>query len=227
MEVPEQEGEKLMSNHTRRQASPADRMFNAIIFIVIAVVLGLGVYTVYGKISTNIESRAIESGETEQTVKYAADEAGMTIDEFLEEYGLTDTDVNAKTPVSEMVTYMTVENFAKYNGQELDEFLEQYGLTDKVSADTKWTEAEQLIPTGIYVGGDEQFEQMKELYELDDSITAETPWGEAKDKIEEAANAYQEKMMNATPAPTEETAEDNEDAAEEAETDEVAEDPAE
>ena len=48
---------------------------------------------------------------------------------------------------------------------------------------------------------------IKEAYELDDSITAETPWGEAKDKVEEAQNAYIEKMQNATPAPTEEATE--------------------
>ena len=43
---------------------------------------------------------------------------------------------------------------------------------------------------------------MKEAYELDDSITADTPWGEAKDKVMEAAKKYQEKMQNATPAPS-------------------------
>lgn len=195
-----------MKNNTRRTASPADRMFNALVFIIIAVVLGLGVYAVYGKISANVETKAIESGKSEQNVKYAADQAGMTVDEFLEQYGLKDADgVNEKTTVSEMLQHMTVENFAKYNNQELDAFLEENGLKDKVSADTLWSDAENLIPLGIYAGGEEQFNAMKEAYELDDSITAETPWGEAKDKIEEAAEAYQEKMMNATPAPTEES----------------------
>ena len=195
-----------MNNHTRRPASPADKMFNFIMFIIIIAILGLGVYAVYGKVSTNLENKAIESGQAEQTVKYAADQAGVTVDEYLEQYGLKDdADVNEKTPVSEMINHMTVENYAKYNGQDLDTFLQEYGLTDKVSGDTPWPDAEALIPTGIYVGGDEQFAAMKEAYGLDDSITADTPWGEAKDTITQAAQAYQEKMANATPAPTEET----------------------
>lgn len=197
-----------MGNHTRRQASPADRMFNFFIFIIIAVVLGLGIYAVYSKVHVNLENRAIESGQAEQNVKYAADQAGMTVEEYLDQYGLKDSpDVNEKTVLSEMVKHMTVENYAKYSGQEFDAFLEEYGLTDKVSADTMWPDAEALIPLGVYVGGDDQFEMMKEAYELDDSITAETPWGEAKDTIEAAAQEYQEKMANATPAPTEEAAE--------------------
>lgn len=198
-----------MRNHTRRPASPADKMFNAIVVIIIAVVLGLGVYAVYGRLSANLENKAIESGQAEQTVKYAANQAGMSVDEYLDQYGLKDSpDVNEKTTLSEMTNHMTVESFAKYNGQELDAFLDEYGLKDKVSADTMWPDAEKLIPTGTYVGGNDQFDAMKEAYELDDSITAETPWGEAKDKIEEAAKAYQEKMANATPAPTAEATEE-------------------
>ena len=197
-----------MANHTRRQASPADKMFNFLSFIIIAVVLGLGIYAVYSKVHVNLENRAIESGQAEQNVKYAADQAGMTVEEYLEQYGLKDSpDVNEKTVISEMVKHMTVENYAKYSGKELDAFLEENGLTDKVSADTMWPDAEALIPLGVYVGGDDQFAMMKEAYELDDSITAETPWGEAKDTIEAAEKAYQEKMANATPAPTEEATE--------------------
>ena len=191
-----------MNNHSKRPKSGADKMFDLIMVLVILIVTGLGAYTVYGKISSNVEKKAIESGTAEQNVKYAADQKGMTVDEFLAEYGLADSDVKAKTSVSDMLNKMTVENYAKYNDKELDAFLDENGLKDKVDKDTKWEDAEKLIPLGKYVGGDDAFAQMKEAYELDDSITAETPWGEAKDKVMEAAKKYQEKMQNATPAPS-------------------------
>ena len=191
-----------MNNHSKRPKSGADKMFDLIMVLVILIVTGLGAYTVYGKISSNVEKKAIESGTAEQNVKYAADQKGMTVDEFLAEYGLADSDVKAKTSVSDMLNKMTVENYAKYNDKELDAFLDEKGLKDKVDKDTKWEDAEKQIPLGKYVGGDDAFAQMKEAYELDDSITAETPWGEAKDKVMEAAKKYQEKMQNATPAPS-------------------------
>ena len=193
--------------NSKRPATPADKMVNAVIVIVVLAVLALGAYAVYDKVSVNLETKAIQEGTSEQTVRYAADAAGMSAEEYLAQYGLGDAGLSEKSKMSEMIEKMTVENYAKFNEKELDAFLDENGLKDKVSADTLWTEAELLIPTGIYMGGEEQFAQIKEAYELDDSITAETPWGEAKDKVEEAQNAYIEKMQNATPAPTEEVTE--------------------
>ena len=194
-------------NNSKRPATPADKMINAVIVIVILAVLGLGAYAVYDKVSVNLETKAIQEGTSEQTVRYAADMAGMSADEYLAQYGLGEAGLNAKSTVSEMIEKMTVENYAKYSEKEVDALLEEFGLTDKATKDMLWSEADLLIPTGIYMGGEEQFAQIKEAYELDDSITAETPWGEAKDKVEEAQNAYIEKMQNATPAPTAEATE--------------------
>lgn len=190
--------------NSKRPATPADKMINAVMIIVVLAILGLGAYAVYSKLSVSIETKAIEAGTSEQTVRYAANLAGMTSEEYLAQYGLSDAGLDEKSTASEMVEKMTVENYAKFNGQEIDAFLEELGLTDKATPDMMWTEAELLIPTGIYMGGEEQFKQIKEVYELDDSITAETPWGEAKDKVEAASQAYMEKMQNATSEPAEE-----------------------
>lgn len=190
--------------NSKRPATPADKMINAVIVIVVLAVLGLGIYAVYGKLSVNIENKAIEEGTSETTVRYAANLASMTVDEYLAQYGLADSDLNGKSTQTEMIEKMNVENFAKFNGQETEAFLAEYGLTDKATPDMLWTEAELLIPTGIYMGGEEQFAQIKEIYELDDSIKPETPWGEAKDKVEAASQAYMEKLQNATPEPAEE-----------------------
>lgn len=193
-----------MSNS--KKSTPADKMFLAVIVLIIAAVLGLGTYAVYGKISKNLETKAIEEDGAEKTVSYMADQAGMTIDEFLDEYGLTDAGFDGKTTESDMVSKMTLENLAKYEGTELDTFIEENGLpADKVDGNTIWEEAKDLIPLDEYFGG--QFEEVKAAYELDDSITGDMTWGETKDTILAAQEAYIEKMQNATPVPEE--AEDN------------------
>lgn len=193
-----------MSNS--KKSTPADKMFLAVIVLIIAAVLGLGTYAVYGKISKNLETKAIEEDGAEKTVSYMADQAGMTIDEFLDEYGLTDAGFDGKTTESDMVSKMKLENLAKYEGTELDAFIEENGLpADKVDGNTIWEEAKDLIPLDEYFGG--QFEEVKAAYELDDSITGDMTWGETKDTILAAQEAYIEKMQNATPVPEE--AEDN------------------
>lgn len=156
----------------------------------------------YGKISKNLETKAIEENNAEKTVNYLADQAGMSVDDYLAEYGLQDTEgINGKTTESAMVSKMTLENLAKYEGKELDAFIEENGVpADKVNGNTTWEEAKDLIPLDSYFGG--QFEEVKAAYELDDSITGDMTWGETKDTILAAQEAYIEKMQNATPAPT-------------------------
>ena len=128
-------------NNSKRPATPADKMINAVIVIVILAVLGLGAYAVYDKVSVNLETKAIQEGTSEQTVRYAADMAGMSADEYLAQYGLGEAGLNAKSTVSEMIEKMTVENYAKYSEKEVDALLEEFGLTDKATKDMLWSEA--------------------------------------------------------------------------------------
>lgn len=194
-----------------KKATSADKMFITLIVVIIAVVVGLGGYAVYGKISKNLQTKAIEENRSEKTVSYLADQSGMSVDEYLAEYGLNDNkDVNGKTTESEMVNHMTLDNLAKYEGKDLATFLEENGLTDKADGNMIWSEAKDLVPLDVYFGG--QFEEAKKAYELDDSITGDMTWGETKDTILAAQEEYIKKMQNATPAPAtdapaEETAE--------------------
>ncbi len=175
-------------------------MFIALIVVIIAAVLGLGGYAVYGKISKNLQTKAIEENKSEKTVSYLADQSGMSVDEYLAEYGLNDNkDVNSKTTESEMVNHMTLDNLAKYEGKDLATFLEENGLTGKADGSMIWSEAKDLVPLDVYFGG--QFEEAKKAYELDDSITGDMTWGETKDTILAAQEEYIKKMQNATPAP--------------------------
>lgn len=206
------------------KSTPADKMVVAVMVIIIAAVLAVGGYAVYGKVSKNLETKAIEENGAAKTVSYLADQAGMSVDEYLAEYGLTDAGFDGKTTESDMVSKMTLENLAKYEGSDLATFIEENGLpADKVDGNTTWEAAKDLIPLDAYFGG--QFEEVKAAYELDDSITGDMTWGETKDVILAAQDAYIEKMQNATPAPAEETetAEEAVEAAEEAETTEAPE----
>lgn len=183
-----------------KKATSADKMFIALIVVIIAAVLGLGGYAVYGKISKNLQTKAIEENKSEKTVSYLADQSGMSVDEYLAEYGLNDNkDVNSKTTESEMVNHMTLDNLAKYEGKDLATFLEENGLTGKADGSMIWSEAKDLVPLDVYFGG--QFEEAKKAYELDDSITGDMTWGETKDTILAAQEEYIKKMQNATPAP--------------------------
>ena len=96
-------------NNSKRPATPADKMINAVIVIVILAVLGLGAYAVYDKVSVNLETKAIQEGTSEQTVRYAADKSGMSADEYLAQYGLGEAGLNEKSTGSERIEKMTVE----------------------------------------------------------------------------------------------------------------------
>ena len=99
-------------NNQRRARSSSDKMTSAVMVIIIALVLALAVFATYGKVSDKIEENAIANGTKEQTVGYAAKQAGQTIDEYLEQYGLSGSkDVNEKTPLSEMYGFMTLEKY--------------------------------------------------------------------------------------------------------------------
>lgn len=199
-----------MNGNGKRPAGSADRMVNAIIAIVILAVLGVAVYAVYGRVSKNLETKAITEGRKEATIRYLAEQQGMSVKEFFAEYGLENSGLSGSEPISEMYGKMTVENFAKYSGEDLDTFLEEYQLKDKVSADDLWEDAELKLPLSVYVGSEEYVDSFKEFYGLDESVNKDTPWGDVKDIVEQK----QEELANATVEPIEEVPAD--DAAQEA-----------
>ena len=64
---------------------------------IILVVLALGVYAVYGTLADNFEARRISKAAErvqtgEATVEELADVQGMTVDELLTSYGVTEED---------------------------------------------------------------------------------------------------------------------------------------
>ena len=185
-------------------------MTSAVMVIIIALILALAVFATYGKIADKIEENAIANGEREMTVGYAANQAGQTVSEYLEQYGLADSkDVNEKTTVSEMYGFMTLEKYLEMLGTEktVDEFIAETKLDGQVTKDSMWKDVEDLVPAGVYFelfyGSADVLDQMKSMYGIGDEVTADTPWGEANKIFEEKA----EELANATPAPTDAAAE--------------------
>lgn len=193
-----------------KSTSSSDKTINIIIAVIIIAFLAAGGYAIYGKVSDNLFDKAVADGTAPQTVKTLARSAGQSVNEFLEENGITDGSVDGNTSTEDFYNHMSVERYAAYNGQDYASFVEQNGLKDKVTETTSWADAQKLIPLGTYIGLDaaaegaaDQFNMFKQMYGLGEDVTLDTPWGDVKDTIE----AAQEAMANATEAPAEEATE--------------------
>lgn len=194
----------------KKRASSADKMVNVIIGIVIVAFIAVGVYATYGKIAEGIETKAIESGEKEATVSYLAKQAGMTVEDYLAQYGLTVGDaVNDNSTQTEMEDNMTVENYLKYTGdtQDVNEMITGMGLEGKATKDTLWKDFLPMAPAVSVLGGEEAFNQAKEQLGLGDEVTTDITWGDFQKLMEEKQNAQ-------TEAPAETAAETEAPAAE-------------
>lgn len=176
------ERRNIMANETKKSSFNA---INIIIAVVLIAVIGLAAYAVYDDISTNVTREKMESGEMEANLAYLADQNGMSVEDFLTQYGLTGLDENATQ--TEVINSMTVENFLAYAGATLDELVEEYSLTEPPAMDANWGEVQKTF-TVRNVIGEENFDQFKEMYGLDDTITLDTLWSEAEVKLEEAAS---------------------------------------
>ncbi len=183
-------------NENKKQTTKSDKIINLVIALVVIVFVVVGVYATYGKISEGIKDKAIESGEAEATVAYIAKQSGMSIEDYLAQYGLSVNEtINENTTESVMVENMTIENYALYNGTTAEEMLS--GLGEKVTKDTIFKDYMQM-PTIDVLGSDEIVNQVKEQYGMGDDVTADMSWEEFQTKLVEAAQAA---ALAATPAP--------------------------
>lgn len=188
-------------NGNKKQATKSDKIVNLIIAVVVIVFVVVGVYATYGKISEGIKDRAIESGKAQATVSYIAKQSGMSVEDYLAQYGLSvDENVNADTTESVMLENMTIENYALYNGTTADDMLS--GLGEKVTKDTVFKDYMQM-PTIDVLGSDELVNQVKEQYGMGDDVNGEMSWSDFQTKLVEAAQAA---AAEATQAPETETA---------------------
>ena len=184
-----------MANYGRKSG---DAALNAIIAVVIIVVLGLGVWAVIPQIKENRENNAATTEQTMTIANLAAAE-GISFDEYISKYGLTDAGLTAEDNYQSAFYAMTVENFAKANGTTVDALRSEYELPESVTNETIWSEATLEMPAGIAMGGDDQFEQAKESYGLGDEFTADSRWGDVQEAI--IAKMMEQQAAEATAAP--------------------------
>ncbi len=183
------------------QKKSGNSLLNIIITIVMIVVIGISVYAIYSTVSTRVISSQIESGQRESTLEYMAKTEGVSIDEFIEKYGLKDAGLSKNSPQTDVIGKMTLANYTAFAGTTVEELLKQYYLEDKADGNTLYSDFEAMWTVKAMVQNDEEsFKQLKEYYALDDSITMDTPWSE----VEPIIQAKIEELQNATPAPSQE-----------------------
>ena len=184
----------------------ADTMINVIIAVVLVAVIGLAGYAVYDKMSGKLNAKAIESGEKEPTVEYLAEQEGMSIEDYLAQYGLSG--VSKRATQEEMTDMMTVDNYIKFAKTTADDLKTQYHLSEAPAGDSNWGELRKSFTVKNIIGDSEDdFKQFKEMYKLDDSVTPDMLWTDAEPIIEESMKKLQEEAAKATPAPSAEATE--------------------
>lgn len=199
-----------MAKNSRKSA---DTAINVVIAVVLIAVIGLAGYAIYDKMSANLNEKAIASGEKEATVEYLAEQASMSVEDYLAQYGLSG--ISKKATQTEMTDAMTVDNYITYSGTTAEDLKTQYNFDEAPAGDAIWGDIRKALTVKNMVGDEESFKQFKEVYQLDESITMDTLWTDAEAKIEESIKKMQEEAANATEAPaTEEAAEAEEAAAE-------------
>lgn len=173
-----------MKQNGKKRVSAADKTMNLIVVLIILVVLALGVYAVYGPVSTRITEKAIENGESEPTIAYLAEQAGMSAEDYLAQYNLTLGDtLTEKSTQSEMIGAMTLESYLTYSGSEetADDIIQEYNLGDKVTKDTLYNDFIDILydsPVSLVLG-DEKIAEVKAEYGFtDEELSGDTTYSD-------------------------------------------------
>lgn len=212
---------KIMNHNGKRRASSADKMINAVIVIVVAAFIVLGVFAVKDRISLKSQVETMPE-QTEVTVEQLAEEAGMSVEDYLAQYNLTLSDTLTKdTSQYEMMDMMSIENYFKYNAeqnpemeqQSVDEIIAQYKLQDKVTKDTPSGEFFDILyatPISSFMT-DEEIAQVKEQFGLaDGEISGDMLYSDYSAIIQQKQiEAAQAAAAQATTAPAADTQSEN------------------
>lgn len=160
-------------------------LFGWIAAIVVIAFLGLAGYA----LKDNIKAILPEKPEKEATVSDLAKDRDMTVDEFIESFGLADAELTAQSAESEVVPHLTVANYAKYMDKTVDELLSENGI-ESADEDMLWQDAYLLTPMSAYAESmGMTFEDFKSQAGLPDEITEKTTLGDAQKIVMEMQQA--------------------------------------
>lgn len=179
----------------------------AAVLVVALVVLGI----IYAPSIFNKYNRQGYTDISGRTVEEVAEEAGMSLEEFLEYYGLPE-DMPGNTTEAAAYNNIPCGNMAKTYGLDFDTMKELLKLPEDATEDTPWGEALAKVTLGSYVGED-NLDSFKETYGFGDEVTADTLWGDVRQTVEAKQKKEFEEEQKAA-AEAEKAAEQNNDEAE-------------
>lgn len=124
-----------------KKKSALDIISNIIIVILILTVLGIGGWAVYSKFSQMPKEEGTTENITNPTISETAAEEGISIEEFLAKYGLSDAEgLTDDTEITEIMPLMTFENYAAFVDSDVETLKQGMGLTKDYSNDTLMSE---------------------------------------------------------------------------------------
>lgn len=120
----------------RKKKDKTNRLFNAVVGGVVAVVIAVGGYAVWKQYTEAHPSTK------QETVKDRAKTEGITTEEFLTKYGLdTNEEINGDTTLNEAQGEMSLTKYAECMGVTVDDVKANNRMPDTVTDDMKVNEA--------------------------------------------------------------------------------------
>lgn len=120
--------------NSRPKRNKADTIVNLVISVVVVAVLALAIYAIADKFKPDI-----------YTLSEAAQEQGMTVEDFSAEYGIENA--QADDDMNEIINNMSLENFAKFSGTTYDELVAQGGLPEGVTSEMTVGQVQEMLQT--------------------------------------------------------------------------------
>ncbi len=178
-ETPAETEETPVETEVSETAETEDIIVAAVIVVAIVVVLAVK----FGPSMFNKYNRLGYVDVSGRTVAQVAEEQGMDVDEFLEQFDLP-SDMPGNTTESAAYNCIPVSKMAEMYGMDFNTIKEVLKFPDDVDEDTAWGDAIGQVKLGDYVGED-NLAEFKETYGFGDDITADTLWKDVRQTVDE------------------------------------------
>lgn len=175
----------------------------AVVVIAVVVLYALGYFGIW---FNKYNREYIDT--TGRTIEEVAEQAGMTLDEFLDEFELPKK-MPKNTYESAAFYTMPVSKVAEVYGISFDTLKEQLELPEETTEKDEWGKVEGEMTLRQYVG-EENLEDFKAAYGFGDEVTADTKWKEIRTVVDTKQKESREASEKSA-AEVETGAEDSED----------------